>query len=149
MTYESPYGGIPGLPRRIAEWRDRLRVDKTLPWVGLGLIYDLEAIMQLLNLAEFAEWLRTKGDPAHAQFADAIMRDQFTLEAVRDAVDMAGYKHVSDPVKAVETLDQECRDLQAQADVAEEMRRVLEDTGALDPNDLTTSLPDLLRALLL
>lgn len=146
MTYVSPYGQIPGLPGRLADWLHRLRTDRTLPWVGLGLIHDLEALMQLLDLQEFAEWLRTKGDPAHAQFADAILRDQFTLEAVREAVDIAGYRTVSDPVKAIETLDQECRGHEALAD---QMRQVLIDTGALAPDDTVTPLPDLLRALLL
>lgn len=43
MTYESPYGKPEGLRDRLAEWVQRLSNDRNLPWVGLGLIDDLDA----------------------------------------------------------------------------------------------------------
>lgn len=141
MTYVSPYGQPAGLAARLRQWIERLGGDKTLPWVGLGLIRDLEVTLQLLNLQEFAEWLRVNGPPEHQHFADDILADQFTLEAVRDACDVAGFRDEPDPVKAVEKATEELRAFDA-------MRRVLVDTGALADDDRDTSLPDLLRALL-
>jgi len=48
MIYESPYGKPEGLRDRLAEWVKRLSEDPALPWIGLGLIADLnEAVRQL------------------------------------------------------------------------------------------------------
>lgn len=139
--YVSPYGHLSGLRHRLRRALDRLGTDRSLPWVGLGLVNDLEVTLQLLNLQEFAEWLRVSGPPEHRAFADDILADQFTLEAVRDACDSAGQRNEPDPVKAVENL-------QAELGAYDDMRRVLVDTGALADDDTETPLPDLLRALL-
>ena len=83
-SYVSPHGHLSGLRDRLKRTLARLGTDRSLPWVGLGLVKDLEVILQLLNLQEFAEWLRVNGPPEHRGFADDILADQFTLEAVRD-----------------------------------------------------------------
>lgn len=134
------FGAVVGLRQRLAEWCTCLGTDRTLPWVGLGLIRDLEIAMQLLDLREFAEWLRTKGDPDHARFADDILADQETIEAVHDALKHAGHD-VHDPVMGVEALDKEVRQVDA-------IKQVLVDTGALAKDDEETDLVALLRALL-
>lgn len=43
MTYDRQYGKREGLAARLLEHIERLGKDKTLPWVGLGLIDDLRA----------------------------------------------------------------------------------------------------------
>lgn len=135
------FGTVIGLPQRMAAWVDRMGKDRSLPWVGLGIIKDMEMAVQLLNLREFAEWLRTKGDPEHQGFADDILADQETLDAVRDACNTAGYRDEPDVVRAVELLDDEVRKVDA-------VRQVLIDTGALAKDDTETDVPSLLRALL-
>lgn len=62
MTYESPYGKRLGLRERIADWVEQLGTDKTLPWVGLGLIADLRLVAEVLpeKLEPGAEFDMTK-----------------------------------------------------------------------------------------
>lgn len=96
--------------------------------------------MQLLNMREFAEWLRDKGDPAHARFADEIIDAQ-------DALRVAGY-HSPTLADNVDGLDMENRENEKQALVLADMRKVLVEAGALAADDKETALPDLLRALL-
>lgn len=147
--YESPFGQPAGLHERLAWWVHRLGTDRSLPWPGLGLIRDLELAVQLLNVTEFAEWLRTNGTPEQARFADEILANEFTLASVRTAVDVAGYNHVSDPVKAVELLDEENRANEAGANEGQLVRQVLAELGVLaSANDKSVPLPDLLRVLL-
>ena len=136
--YVSPHGCVSGLRDRLALAVERLRADRTLPFVGLGLIEDLEVVLQLLNLREFAEWLRVSGAPEHRSFALDILADQDTVAATRQAVDTAGHRNESDPVRAIEKMDDEIR----------AVRRVLIECGALASDDETTSVPALLRALL-
>lgn len=138
--YVSPHGHLVGLRGRLQRWVERMGTDRSLPWVGLGLVADLEVLMRLLNLREFAEWLKVHGPAEHQAFADDILRDQETIEAVHDALKHAGHE-VSDPVQGVEALDDEVRQVDA-------IRQVLVDTGALAADDQDTKLPDLLRALL-
>ena len=139
--YVSPHGHVSGLRDRLAAMIPRLGQDKSLPWVGLGLVQDLEIVVQLLNLQEFAEWLRVNGTPEQQPFAEDILADQFTLEAVRQACDTAGLRDEHDVVRAVEKLDLDSR-------VVERMRSVLVESGALEPDDTQTDMADLLRALL-
>lgn len=139
-TYVSPHGHLVGLRGRLRRWVERVGTDRSLPWVGLGLVADLEVLMRLLNLREFAEWLKLHGPAEHQAFADDILRDQETIEAVHDALKHAGHD-VIDPVQGVEALDDEVRQVDA-------IRQVLVDTGALAADDQDTKLPDLLRALL-
>lgn len=137
-TYVSPHGCLVGLRDRLQRWVDRCGRDRSLPWAGLGFINDLEAVVQLLNLREFAEHLRVNGTPEQQAFAADILADQETIEAVRMAVDTAGYRDEPDPVRAVEIMDDEAR----------AVRKVLIDCGALASDDEETNVPDLVRALL-
>lgn len=139
--YVSPYGNVEGLRQRLAEWVDRLGKDRSLPWVGLGLIRDLEVTVRLLNLTEFAEHLRVHGTPEQQGFANDILADQFTLEALRAACDHAGYPNEPDVVRAVERLEADSR-------IGDQMRHVFVEVGALEPNDTETDIVALLRALL-
>lgn len=134
------FGTVVGLQQRLVDHIRRLGTDRTLPWVGLGLINDLEIAVQLLNLKEFAEWLRTKGDPAHASFADEIS-DAY------DALADAGYATPS-LASNVAGLDDENRQNEAKAMQLDDLRGVLVATGALAADDRETDLPALLRALL-
>lgn len=137
---EHQFGTIIGLAQRLAAAVERMGRDRTLPWVGLGIIKDMETTVQLLNMREFAEWLRTKGDPAHARFADEIIDAQ-------DALAIAGY-HTPSLGENVSGLDDENRENEKQALVLDEVRKVLVETGALSADDKQTPLPDLVRALL-
>lgn len=138
--YVSPHGHVAGLAERLAKWMDRCGRDKTLPWVGLGLIADLEVAVQLLNMREFAEWLRTHGDPAHARFADEIMHAQ-------DALAIAGY-HTPSLAENIDGLDDENRENEKQAIELAEVRKVLVQTGALSADDKDTPMSALVMALL-
>lgn len=134
------YGTPAGLAERLRGWIDRLGRDKTLPWPGLGIIRDLEAAVQLLNMREFGEWLRDKGDPAHARFADEILEAQEIL---------ANSGHRSGTLAdSVDALDDENRANVEKAVTLEELRNVLVSTGCLSRDDHVTPLPDLLRVLL-
>lgn len=139
-SYVSPHGHLEGLRARLAGHIDRLGRDKTLPWVGLGIIRDLEVTVQLLNMREFAEWLRTQGDPAHQRFGDEILEAQGILDG-------AGYATPS-LVANVDGLDDENRENDAKALVLADVRQVLVSTGALASDDHETPLPALVRALL-
>jgi len=43
------YGAREGLADRLDDWRNRLGKDRSLPWIGLGLIADLQAAADALN----------------------------------------------------------------------------------------------------
>ncbi len=139
-SYVSPHGHLSGLRERLARTLDRLGRDRSLPWVGLGLVNDLEVTLQLLNMREFAEWLRTQGDPAHQRFGDEILEAQGILDG-------AGYATPS-LVANVDGLDDENRENDAKALVLADVRQVLVQAGALASDDHDTPLPDLVRALL-
>lgn len=146
--YVSPHGHLSGLSDRLAAVVERLRTDRTLPFVGLGLVEDLEAVLKLLNLREFAEWLRVNGAPEHGRWADDILDlEQIgeSFEAVQDAVRSASWTTEEDPVRAVEVMDGEIERLQ---EAHEEIRRVLIQCGALAADDEQTDIPSLIRALL-
>jgi len=140
MTYVSPYGKLPGIARRLQRQRDRLATDKSFPWLGTGLIADLEVLVQLLNLPEFAEWVRTHGPAEHQRFGDEIA-------GAFDACRVAGYASPSLAAN-VDGLDDENRRNEAQALVAADVREVLIETGALAAHDQETPIADLIRALL-
>lgn len=144
MGYVSPFGKPQGLAARLAKWASDMGTDRNLPWAGLGIIEDLKLAAQLLNLREFGEWLRTHGSPEHRHFADELLRNEETLEAVDSALATAGLRNF-DPVAGVETLQRE-RD-QAGRDYRE-LRRVLVECGALSGDDADTPIADLVRALL-
>lgn len=148
------YGRPAGLAARLAEWNNRLRRSGAgVPAIGDvpagsfwgGLIADIGAVMQILNLREFGEWLRVNGPAEHRQFADEIMANDETLEAFEAATYAARDRHelgdYADPVAAVEALDKRAQDYEA-------VRRALVDTGALAEGDDETPVADLIRALL-
>lgn len=49
MTYKSPYGTPEGLERRLAVWANQLGRDRRYPWVGSGLIADLQLAAKTLG----------------------------------------------------------------------------------------------------
>jgi hypothetical protein len=49
MTYESKFGKAEGLADRLDEWAARVSHDKSLPWIGLGIIADIRAAAALLR----------------------------------------------------------------------------------------------------
>jgi hypothetical protein len=152
------------LARRIADRIERIKRDPSHPWVGLGILRDLEDIMQLLTLPEFAEWLRLHGGE-HARWADEILenaaavetseeasalqteRDEATdkLEAMHEALD----EHVPNfawsqglkPDAYIETIERA-------GNLLADIRVVLVERGALSNDDHDTELPDLIGALL-
>jgi hypothetical protein len=52
MTYKREFGQREGLSERLRDWRTRLGKDKSLPWVGLGLLDDLVAAADALDGAD-------------------------------------------------------------------------------------------------
>lgn len=46
---QSEYGNRDGLADRLSLWADRLGRDKTLPWIGLGIVADLITAAAVLN----------------------------------------------------------------------------------------------------
>lgn len=153
MSYESPYGKPAGLRKRVADWHYRLRSSAgNVPAIGHvqagafwgGLVADLGVIMQILNLREFGEWLRANGPAEHRQFADELLRQDETIEALDSAMTRAGLTNF-DPVAGVETLQRE-RDAERQQIAA--VRQLLVEQGMLAAGDTTTPLAPLLRALL-
>lgn len=49
MPQDRRYGKISGLRERLDEWMHSLSHDHALPWVGLGLIDDLEAMARYMD----------------------------------------------------------------------------------------------------
>lgn len=141
------YGEIRGLPERVRKWIDRVGNDPRLPWIGLGLIDDLERVMQLLSLREFGEWLRVQPDAKLADWAPEVLdaadkADELAElhEDIDDAAGGAGHdkKTYGEAVKAAYD----------QAERYADMRAVLVETGALAEDDTATDPADLLRVLL-
>lgn len=141
MGYVSPFGKVDGLPLRLAKFVERMSTDRSLPWVGLGLIHDLELVLKLLTLPEFADWLRTHPDDELQRWADEISdaieaRQAYAalLDKVEKALPPSGKSYEADVTEAGATLAG--------------VRQVLVDCGALAADDTTMPLPDLIRALM-
>jgi hypothetical protein len=49
MTTESKYGKPEGLADRLDEHVERLGKDKRIPWLGLGIVQDLQCAARLLR----------------------------------------------------------------------------------------------------
>ena len=47
--YQSPYGQQDGLGKRLAYWANQLSHDRRYPWIGLGIIDDLNCAAKLLG----------------------------------------------------------------------------------------------------
>ena len=139
-SYVSPHGFLEGLRDRLAKHIDTLGRDKKLPFVGLGIIHDLEVTVQLLEHARICRMAARQGRPRTRP-----VRRGNSRRAGRFAT--AGY---GSPVlaKNIDALDDENRDHKAQAMVLQDVRKVLVETGALAADDRDTPLPLLVRALL-
>lgn len=142
-TIDRRYGEIEGLPGRIAYWHERVCTDKSLPWVGLGLIHDLEAVLRLLSLPEFADWLATHPDDDLQRWA-AEVRDAVEartahaelVEAVDTQLPAGGMSYVGD----VQAAGKEVAELAA-------VRAFLVGQGVLSEGDTTTPVADVLGLL--
>ena len=152
MAYVSPYGRAPGLIGRLTLAVERMRCDRSFPWVGTGLIDDMEAILQLLNRREFLDHLRVHGDDDARRFAGELSADLDTIEATESAIEAAERRGdwgpdgiPADPPAAVEAITDAAIEAQRQFNL---MRGVLVQTGALADDDDTTDTVALLRALL-
>lgn len=145
------YGQPEGLRARLANFAQRLRTDRNFPWLGTGIIADLEVTMQILNLREFASDLRTKGTPEQARYAAEILQNEDVLDGLGEAIgtvrtDMGpDGLDADDPIGAIRAIDAVAS--AAQADY-EAIRGILVTTGALDSDDTETPIADLLRVLL-
>lgn len=142
--YQSGYGKLPGLVSRLRQFRDRLG-QHDMPWFGMGLIADLELIMQLLTLDEYKDWLRTSGPEEHREFADEIDRLQLEVETVDDvAAHVEGLPAEEHALPGVETIEK----LDERAKVTQGVRDLLSELGIADDQTTDDELVPLLRALL-
>lgn len=105
-------------------------------------MYDLEVVVQLLDLPEFAEWLRVHGDPLQSRFAADI--DQ----ALHEAEEGATLKEHIERLIPVEEGEGYANAVERASELGERMRQVLIETGALADDDTATDPAALLRALL-
>lgn len=148
MTYASPYGSPVGLRARLVKHRAALGA-KHHPWLGLGLVADLDLIMQFLDKHEWLEAMRTGSDPKLAEFATDLQRDQETLDAAYDAAEHARALPTDvdtlDPVAVIEHLDAEADKHEA---FGRRVRDTLEQLGIVDADTPDEDIPALLTALL-
>lgn len=135
---DRPYGQINGLPERVAAWVGRMKYDKTLPWVGSGLVSDMEAVVRLLSLEEFGTWLRTHPDDELQRWSSEV------LEASRERDSLAATIDEHLPAGSM-TYE---GDVVAAGKFMADVRGVLVSCGALTTDDTETDIPALLRALL-
>lgn len=143
-TWQPPlrkYGKIADLPERVAYWIGRTSTDKSLPWVGLGLIADLECLMRLLTLKEFGEWCATHPDDEIQQWGAEIID---AAAARGELVELTAVVERNLPASGVDYPTDVTQAGKSLADV----RAVLVEAGALSADDTDTALPDLIRALL-
>lgn len=151
--YVSPYGLPSGLSGRLLAWVDRMGKDRSLPWVGLGVLEDMVLASRILNSREFLESLLVGGTGEQADYARELLADADTLDAIGDAIGhIEGLPpgpgpgpEITDPVVAIEELDAAAA--RARREI-EAIRDVLVEAGALTPGDRTTPLADLVRLLM-
>lgn len=136
------------LADRLARWAQALRPIWMFPRdheaLQRNIIYDLEVAVRILNLPEFAEWLRTHGDDTQSRFGAEM------LEVIdRDEANETHLENIEDAIGA-ETGGalERAGELSRQAEEARQIRQVLEETGALAADDTDTDVPALVRALL-
>lgn len=55
MAEERAFGIPDGIEKRLLMWRRQLATDKTFPWIGTGLVADLECAAKMLgaDVSEF------------------------------------------------------------------------------------------------
>lgn len=158
--------GVLGLARRIATRIERIKRDPSHPWVGLGIVRELEEIMQLLTLPEFAEWLRLHGGE-HAKWADEILELHAETEGLEDATAEAE-GNAADATEKLEAVTEAIKEhipyhlqydgenvslspdyvVERAGNMLADIRVVLVERGALSVDDRETELPDLIAALL-
>lgn len=143
--YVSSYGAMAGLPQRLSAWSKRLRQNDGRPFVGLGPIADLELVMQLLNLREFADYLNVHGTDEQRRWAAEIIEAQAEVDL---AEALYGSIERVLPVREGQEYGEAIEGAARKAVIHDAMRAVLEQVGALAPDDTDTDLPALLRALL-
>lgn len=146
--YVSPYGQPRGLRARLAQHRANLS-DRSYPWHGLGLIADVELIMQILNKREWLKAMHRSDDPAAQRFAAELLADDETLDAAWNAAEHAKAlpkgTDTLDPVAVTEALDAEAVAAQR---IVRAVRAGLERAGLADENTPDEMLADLLGVLL-
>lgn len=138
LNHDTNWGAPELLPQRLAYWVERIKFDKALPWAGLGLLADLEAVMRLLSLQEFADWLRVHPDPDLQQWARAVQTAADERDSICEAIDTS----LPDVAGDYEG------DVEAAGKFMTDVRGVLVECGALAADDTATDVPGLLRALL-
>lgn len=143
--YVSPFGRLRGLTDRVAVLSARLRRNDGGPFIGLGPIADLELVMRLLNLREYAEWLAVNGDDEQRRWAGEITRLQ---DEASDTEDMLADIERVVPVGAEQPYAEAVEAVAAKARQHDLTRAVLEQVGALVPGDTSADVPALIRALL-
>lgn len=146
--YVSPYGKPRGLRARLEKHRATLS-QSGLPWHGLGLIADVELIMQILNKREWLEAMHKSDDPDAQRFAAELLADDETLDAAWSAAEHAKAlpkdTDTLDPVAVTEALDAEAVAAQR---IVRAVRAGLERAGLADENTPDEMLADLLGVLL-
>lgn len=138
--YDPPYGKMAGLPERVANWIKRLS-SPALPWIGMGLIRDLEMVMRILSLREFGEFLRSRSG-IDSEWGDEIIA---AADAADELEELQADIEKAVPVEPGEIYADA---IERAAKLGERMRAVLVETGALADDDTATDPADLLRVLL-
>ena len=145
VPYVSPYGRVQGLVDRLDRLQRQLReAGLHKPFYG-GLIRDLEVVVRLLNVREFAEHLRVHGDADQAPFAADILElldSDEAHEALLDDIERVL------PVAAGEVYGEVVEGAAKKAVERDAIRAVLVNAGAITADDTNTDLPALIRALL-
>jgi hypothetical protein len=138
------HGEIEGLPERLADWLKRTKYDKSLPWVGLGIVADLEAVVRLLSLEEFGQWLRTHPDAELQRWGDEVLDAAGDRDALLATID----EHLPEGETATAAVELAGTAIVTAATELDAIRGVLIQCGALTAGDTETDVPALLRALL-
>jgi hypothetical protein len=138
--YDPPtrsYGSIGGLPQRIADWVGRMKYDKTLPWAGLGVVDDMEAVVRLLSLKEFGEFLHTHSDPELQRWGVEVLAAHGDRKILLATID----QHLPEGDSATDAV-------RIAGETITDVRAALERCGALTPGDTSTPIGPLLAMLL-
>lgn len=143
--YVSPYGQPRGLRSRLGRIEKGLRLDRSYPWLGTGIIEDLRLVMALLDKREWLEAMRLSDDPDAQRFAAELLADDEAYEAANDAAAHVGglpkEPHALDPVETIEKLD-------PLAVGFEQVRKTLQELNVIDEQTSDDEIPGLIRVLL-
>jgi hypothetical protein len=143
--YVFRYGRLVGLTERMAALCKRCRENDGRPFVGLGIIADLELVMRLLNLREYAEWLQVHGDDDQRRWAADIIdlqdRDEDNEQCFADIERVV-------PVGDDQPYAEAVGDVARKAVQYDVVRAILVNVGAIAPDDTAADVPGMIRALL-